>query len=201
MYNGKYNSGKKRHKRSVVLAVSVLVLLTIAITGTIAYLLDETGPIKNIFQPTSVPNKVEETFENGKKTDVMINNMSTDVPAYIRAKVVVNWVNPNNTSEVAGTMPVKETDYKIDMQLKGWEEYEGYYYYTSIVQPGDNTDILFTDCYPIGNNAPSGYVLSVEILGESIQAVGQDAKGNKPIALSWGVDIVDGEVVSATITE
>ena len=61
--------------------------------------------------------------------------------------------------------------------------------------------MLFTDCAPVAANVPEGYSLSVEILAQTIQADGVDAKGNKPIELAWGVDIVDGNVVAASIEQ
>ena len=43
-----------------------------------------------------------------------------------------------------------------------------------------------------------GYTLHVEIVSQSIQAEGTNAKGEKPVQLAWGVTIEDGSVTAYT---
>lgn len=50
-----------------------------------------------------------------------------------------------------------------------------------------------------GGIATSSNAERIEILAQSIQADGVDSDSNKPIELTWGVDIVDNDVVAATI--
>ena len=45
----------------------------------------------------------------------------------------------------------------------------------------------------------NGYHLTIDIMAQTIQAKGVDAKGNKPIELAWGVDIEGGQLKDATI--
>ena len=192
MYTGKYNNNKWFHKRNLILAASLLLLITVVVSGTVAWITSNTDNVVNEFTLTSVPNEVVEKFDGNTKTEVKIKNTSVDVPAYIRASVVINWVNPDNPSEVAGEVPVERTDYDITWTMKDWVKgSDGYYYYTKSVDPGDTTDELFTDCAPVANKTPAGYALSVEILGESVQAVPAQA-----VKEAWGVTVnADGTII------
>lgn len=188
MYKGKHSKKTKVRKSPIVLMVSMILLVTVAITGTLAFLADETPGLTNIFNPTSVPNRVDEDFDGSVKNEVKITNTSTDVDAYIRAVVVVNWVSTEDSSVVLSTAPDEGTDYEISWTMSGWEKgSDGYYYHKSAVAPGASTGELFTGCkLKEGITAPEGYTLSVEILGQSIQAVGTTEFGEHPVMIAWG---------------
>ena len=50
------------------------------------------------------------------------------------------------------------------------------------------TGNLINSIKPIGNNAPEGYYLSVQILSSAIQADGVNAKGTPAVVDAWGVE-------------
>ena len=79
-------------KRSLVLVVSVLVLLLAVAGGTLAWLTANTGPVVNTFTPAQVSCKVTEDFNGTTKSNVNVENTS-DIPAYIRVKLVTYRVN------------------------------------------------------------------------------------------------------------
>ena len=205
MYHGKHI---RKSKRPVALLVSLVMLLAVAVVGTAAFLTTSKGPVTNTFTPAHVPNKVVENFNGSTKSNVAIRNEG-DVPAYIRVALVATWVN--DQGEVYGEKPVPDTDYTVSLAqpTNGWAKSGDYYYYTQPVGKGVTTDVLFTSIAPElvegtdkTQNQPEGYVLSIEILSQSIQADGVDEKGNKPIELAWGVDIPGvGQVVKATIKQ
>ena len=89
---------KRINKKVILLAVSLMLILSAAIGGTVAYLIDQTGSITNTFTPAKVTPEVTEDFTNNVKKDVKITNKG-DIPAYIRVKVVVTWKNGNDRSE------------------------------------------------------------------------------------------------------
>lgn len=164
------NAAHSGAKRSLVLVVSVLVLLLAVAGGTLAWLTAQDS-VNNTFTPAHVTCTVEETFNGTEKTNVQIKNTS-DIPAYIRAYIVVTW--KDSTSNVYGQLPVANTDYTIVMaQNTGWVTgSDGYYYYTSPVAVGGNTDTLISECEPVAGKAPNdNYNLSVEIIAEAIQSV------------------------------
>ena len=88
-------------------------------------------------------------------------------------------------------VPVKDTDYEVDMGESKWVLHNGYYYYTDIVSPNESTEHLFDSITVVDGATPKGYALSVELLSQSIQAEGTNAKGEKPVQLAWGVTITE----------
>lgn len=174
-------NGKRVMKtKKPVALVALLVLLCCAVTGTVAFLVTKTGPVTNTFTPAHVSTAVDETFKNGVKSDVKIKNTG-DIPAYIRAAVIINWADGDGN--VSAT-PVKTTDYTIKWTKEGWVEHGGYYYYTAPVAVGALTGQLFTGCeLAKGVTPPEGYSLQVTILADGIQSEPADA-----VIQAWGVD-------------
>ena len=174
-------NGKRVMKtKQPVALVALLVLLCCTVAGTLAYLVDSTDPVTNTFTPAHVSTAVDETFENGVKSDVKIQNTG-DIPAYIRAAVIINWADGDGN--VSAT-PVKTTDYTIKWTKEGWVEHGGYYYYTAPVAVGALTGQLFTGCeLAKGVTPPEGYSLQVTILADGIQSEPADA-----VIQAWGVD-------------
>lgn len=205
---------RRKNKKSFVLLTALIVLLAaLAVAGTIAYLISKPGKVVNTFVPGEVPNEVVENFENNVKKNVQIKN-DGNVDAYIRAEVVVTWAevddNGDYTGNVYGTVPEMGVDYEwypdgdsaengnIGKIGEGWiKGDDGRYYYTKRVESGESTNILFTNCKPLVSedtgktpNQPEGnYVLSVEIMGQSIQADGMSGNGTdkQPVVFcEWG---------------
>ena len=188
-------NGKRVMKtKQPVALVALLVLLCCTVAGTLAYLVDSTDPVTNTFTPAHVSTAVDETFENGVKSDVKIQNTG-DIDAYIRATVVVNWASDSETEKnvVSGIVPKEGTDYTIDWTMVNWVKVGDYYYYTQKVAAKGETKQLFTDCkLKEGVTPPSGYHLQVTILADGIQAdgvgVASDGKTTTPMEDAWGVD-------------
>lgn len=166
---------KRMKKKSLLLVAGIVLMLTIAIGGTIAYIVTNTTPVVNTFTPGEVPITIHETFDGETKSNVYVIN-DGNVPAYIRAKIIVTW--KNEAGEVYWKQPTQTNDYEIDINTKDWKQggSYGFYYYQGIVQPGDPTNPLINSCkMRDGANQPDGYTLSVEIIAESIQAEGMGA--------------------------
>ncbi|MBQ3179965.1 MAG: hypothetical protein IJB55_01235 [Firmicutes bacterium] len=178
---------KTQHK-SIALLVSLALLLTISIAGTMAYLVDKSEPVQNTFQPVSVPPEVIEEFENNIKTNVQIRN-NGNIPAYIRAQIVVNWVSVDADGKVTGiyggAVPEEDSDYTMTINTTDWTKgSDGFYYHETPVKANDNSSVLISSAsLEDGTIPPDGYQLSVEILAQSIQAEPADA-----VAETWGKD-------------
>ena len=159
---------KRINKKVILLAVSLLLILSAAIGGTVAYLIDQTGSITNTFTPVKVTPGINENFENNVKNNVKITNTG-DIPAYIRVKVVVTWKDKEDN--VYGAAPVLGTDYTWQIPGTDWVKgSDGFYYYTKPVPAGEKTSVLLTACQPVAGRAPAGYSLSVDIHAQAIQA-------------------------------
>lgn len=158
---------KRIRKKALLLAVSVALVLTAAIGGTIAYIVTKTDSVTNTFEPAKVPIKVDEEFNGTAKSDVKIQNTG-NISAFIRAKIVVTWKDTNGN--VSAIKPVEGTDKDYTISYGGdWKKVEDFYYYKEAVESNYSTTDLISECKKVGN-APEGYNLSVEIIAESIQS-------------------------------
>lgn len=165
---------KRMKKKSLLLAAGIVLMLTIAIGGTIAYLVANTESITNTFEPGRVPISVDESFTGGVKSDVKITN-DGNVPAYIRAKIIVTWKDAQGN--VSAVKPVLGTDYSMNINTADWTEAGGFYYYKESVEATGKTTNLIESCTR-SVTPPDDYDLSVEIIAESIQADGMDGVSN-----------------------
>lgn len=163
-------------KKAIVLLLSLSLLVTAALSTTLAYLVSNPVSVVNSFTPAHVDSSVVETISGTTKNNVKIQN-DGDIPAYIRAKVVFTWqkteIDPASNKEVVYALPAENDDYNITWTKDGWAEgqdQDGFYYYNQQVPAGETTDVLFTECSPVANKAPEGYSFCVEILCDAIQA-------------------------------
>lgn len=174
-----HNTNKSgfRWKRSGILLAAVIVLLAGAVGGTWAFLVAQSEPVQNNFTYAHVSCTINEKFENDVKSDVKIQNTG-DIPAYIRARIVVTWKGANGN--VSSTVPVKDSDYTITFNETDWKQEGDYWYCKTAVDAKDFTPVLITKCEKTGD-APDGYDLSVEILADAIQSEPANA-----VKEAWG---------------
>lgn len=183
------------HKKSQVvkLVICLLLILSITVTGTVAFLVTHTTSITNRFDDSYVACEVSEDFNEVTKRDVKIKNTG-DTQAYIRAYVNVVWMN--DAHEVYGVSPT-ESEYTIDYVTDGdWlEGSDGYWYYKYPVNAGDLTTTLINECsIADGVTAPDGYYLSVEIVCQAVQSTPYRVVGDM-----WHVTL-NGTVIVAVGT-
>jgi len=173
----------KNTKKSILLIAMVGLLLTVAVSGTLAYLVDVTGEVRNTFTPSKVTCEVVETGWNDgdeAKSSVQIKNTG-DVDAYIRAAVIANWCNAQG--QVIAP-------YSLNLSLgTNWEQNGDYYYYKLKVSPNSLTGNLLAQAIATPDAAPANADhLEVTIVCQAVQADGTDVDGKKPVVQAWGVD-------------
>lgn len=207
MKNGKYYRPQKGyfHVRYVAVLVSMVLLLTGTLGGTLAYLLTSDAPVENEFLPSQVTSLVvEDNFNGQTKSNVKIQNTG-DISAFIRADIVVTWMHEakDGTITVLHEKPVLNTDYTMSLNTGKWVEKDGYYYWPAEVAAAGMTENLINSATMKNTRTVDGkeYTISIEIVSSAIQAQGTDSKGNKPVELAWGVNIADGNVSAASITQ
>ena len=178
---------KKRKINTAVLLIIIGAILLTSIGVTLAYLSLKTPEITNNFVPAAVSCKVEEQFEDGVKSQVKVRNTG-DASAYIRAAVVVNFVNDLNGS-VLSTAPVEGQDYTLTFEDNlAWKKgADGYYYHKQPVAVNSLTNTLISSAQAL--NEPEGYSLSIQILASAIQS-----DPPKAVQESWGVTIRNKEI-------
>lgn len=173
-------------KRSLVLVVSVLVLLLAVAGGTLAWLTAQTDGVVNTFTPAQVSCVVTENFNGTTKSNVNVTNTS-DIPAYIRIKLVTYRVNEDR-QHIGGTATIPTFT-----PGEGWVKYGEYYYYTLPVAASgtpnspliDETGIKLTGSY---DDADGGKQV-IEVMAEAIQSVPDTA-----VKDAWGVTISENNV-------
>ena len=189
MYQGTYvkrrRKSKVRMNRATVLLMAILMLIGVVAGSTVAYLIAQTDDVANTFEYGKVSCRVEEKFDKKEKKDVQIQNTG-NVNAYIRATVVVNWLDKDNN--IVASVPAGYT-YNLTVNTgvnSKWVEGKGgYYYYTSPVAPGDFTEGSLLTCtvtYPPDLTNPE-YTLSVEILATAVQSEPASA-----VTEAWGAN-------------
>ena len=176
MARGKYErvvKHRKKRKKVVSLLLSIALLLTLATGGTLAYIVTKSAMAQNQFVAGYVTSSVN---NNGTVT----NNGNVD--AYIRAAVVVNWMD--NDGNVYGIKP----DCSVTTNT-GWTEVDGFYYYTSPVPSGNATTTAPATVGDPDAAPSSDYSLSIEIVAEAIQAEGTLDSNDSVTAVldAWGL--------------
>lgn len=187
------------------LAWSLIALALIgASTGAVfAYLSQQGGSVSNAFTPDLETNpSINETFTDNVKTNVSVNVGALDYAVYVRAAIVVTWQKTETVDgveqvHVYGQLPVAGTDYSIDLNAgdsKPWFQQGDFYYYRQKVDSKEPnqavlTDVLINSCKPL-TSAPTGYSLHVEIIAQTIQAVGtMDGTDVPAVTDAWGIRI------------
>lgn len=182
-----YSQYRRTGLKQWVLLLLVPVLLICAVGGVYAYITAKTVDITNRFDPVEVTCRVEEQFDGEVKRDVRIRNTG-DINGFIRAMVVVSWVNSNG--KVLAAAPVEGVDYTVEWGDGQWSKgSDGFWYHGAAVPPNGTTGYLIKTLSP--TTTPAGYQLQVQIFATAIQA-------DPPAAAeaAWGVD-VSGYVMTA----
>lgn len=192
MYQGRYSerantaparkgTAKRRRLRwskPFAVLACVAVLLTGFVGSSLAWLMDNTDPVVNEFTPGKVSTSINENMNGNTKSNVSFTNTG-NVPAYIRAKLVITW--QDGSGNVYGQAPVLGDDYTMSGLGSDWVQSGDYYYYTAVVQPGGATGVLFSSITQKGENPAEDYTLHVEVLAESIQS-----EPVKAVIDAWG---------------
>ena len=177
MYNGSHVSPRKksgRSRRPLLLLASLVLLLALAVGGTVAWLNTSSGPVTNTMTPGNVPITINETFTGATKSEVSVTN-NGNIDAYIRVAIVANAIDAEG-NVVAGNKPV----YTIN--TANWQELDGYYYYKGAVAPNGTTEALFSGDVKVTDVKVTG---ELNILAESIQVLG-GIKGETASVYAWG---------------
>lgn len=176
-----------------------------------AYLRKTTEAGNNFKPDLPVTPTVKEKFDGQEKKNVKIEVGDTGYPVYVRAAIVVTWkrakddpvVKDAKKDDVYFIMPKEGRlavegddiyvdgeenyygDYMIYLSLgddSNWVKIGDYYYYKLPVESGKETEALIERCFQVNpQNAPEGYVLSVDIIAQTVQAIGTTDEDNENV--------------------
>lgn len=196
MKNGKYQGrheakaascGQKRihlNGRLTAMVIATVMLLALAIGGTVAWLTDKSPAVVNTFTPSQVKCEVTENFDGTVKSNVNVKNTS-DIHAFVRVKLVTYRVNEAG-NHIGGT--AKIPSFTLG---DGWVERDGYYYYTKPVEPNASPEAALTASgitLQKYDDADGGKQV-IEVMAEAIQSVPETA-----VQEAWHVTIANGKV-------
>ena len=193
-YTGKFTARKLGKAFPFLALILILVAVVSLTTGVVvAYLSATTDAVSNTFVPDEPTNpSVAETFDGNTKQNVSVNVGDPGYAVFVRAAVIVTWQDKDGN--VYGEVPVAGTDYEISFNESQWFLQDDFWYCTDPVNAG-NSPVLITTCTPKDGRAPDGYTLNVEIMTQTIQALGTTDTGNTPAATNaWGVTVSDGKL-------
>lgn len=157
--------------------VIVIVIISVAVAALVnAAYIKRAEEVNNAFKSAdSIVPGIKENFDGDIKENVYFtvddpeNDLYTEYPLYVRVKLVFTW---QDKDEIVYYKTVEDEDYFIKLNENDWEKIGDYYYYKYAVQSGDKTSVLIEECRQIKPAPADGYTLSVEILVQTVQAVG-----------------------------
>lgn len=190
MYKGKYEDKHReeaaapasektlRTGRVTAIVMVTVLLLALAIGGTVAWLSTKSAPITNTFTPSKVACQVQEEFNSttGEKTKVNVENTG-DTQAFIRVKLVSYRTN-NAGEHIGGTATLPSFDLG-----ENWAKYNGYYYYKLPVAAGGKPEANLTNKMTLTKDytdADGGHQ-AIDVMAEAIQSVPEAA-----VQAAWG---------------
>ncbi len=182
-------------KNIVIFAVTASLLLTAALTTAYAKYRKGSEAVENTFSAAEYgePSISDNVEKNGSghfvKNNLAVIAADEGYPVYVRAELVVTWQNADGI--VYGSQPVPGTDYALEYDTDKWvKASDGFFYYTEKVESGSHTAPLIGAQQALEqlSSAPVGYTMHVEVISETIQAVGNTDDDSASAVLSaWGV--------------
>lgn len=175
-------ANKSLLKRWIPILVVLVVLVAAAavVSRVVAYYIRSTDEVEEDYTPAEAK---DPSFELGsgttEVTNVVISVPDEGYPVYVRAAIVVTWKLENGDVFFGDFGAPPPNDYTL---LTGdqWQlQSDGFYYYKAALESGKTTAPLVTRCALGTQDVPDGCVLSVEIIVQTIQAIGTTDGSNE----------------------
>lgn len=169
--------------RKAALILSLCLIFALTVGTTVALLVAHTNAVTNTFTAAKSKITIEETTDDGIKSEIRVKNEGT-ATSYVRVKLVLNWVSEDGKVVSGGSLPT------VTLNDDGsWFEKDGIYYYKTPVGPKDSDNNMTANLLkdPITeptDGKPAGCHLEVTVLAESIQAA-----PSKAVTESWHVGV------------
>lgn len=169
-----------KRRNSILLAICAAVLILAGMfIGVYARYIRNSGDVKNTFDYAV---SINPTVQDDKS--ILVGD--TEYPVYVRAAIVVTWQNSEGI--VYFTKPVENSDYTLTLGADWTKGTDGYYYYKPAVSSGGQTGSLISSFRQTGETPVEDYALNVEIIAQTVQAVGYtDDDTKQAYQDAWGI--------------
>ena len=174
-------------KRILAILILCLILLVYLTTSVVAYMIKKTASVDNEFLTPEVACSVRESFENGIKSSIKVNN-DGNIDVYIRIRFVSYWVDQGG-NKVSRFSPTLDFDYDNTNWIKS-SNTDTYYHKNPIAAGNLTSEFLLNDFELLTDGE---YKQVVEVFAEAIQANPNSAAGNVDV---WNVQITDGIITN-----
>lgn len=128
---------KTVNTKVIILIITAVLLLVAGFVPTLAKMVTKSSSVSNSFQPGKI---VLEANTDGEYTTIT-NTTQSDVGAYIRVAIVVNYQDYNDNS-IYHEGALEGVDYTIIDTADWIKGADGFYYYTKPVAIGQTTTVL-----------------------------------------------------------
>lgn len=170
----KLKAHKGRHTITHAMVLVIVLCLVAICYGVVAKYTKSSTQLRDVFSRAvyDTPTLTDD--------DLTVTIGEHDYPVYVRVSVVPTWQTSGGI--VYYQVPTLGTDYSFTYSSTNWtlNTSDGYYYYNTAVAGGTSTLTLASDGITLLRDPPTGYTLHVELLTETIQAIGT-TDGNQPI--------------------
>lgn len=195
---------KKLFKTHAKLCIAVLALVLVTVGGTLALMAVSSNSLINSFTAASIDTEIKEVLTDGNK-QVSIVNKADSSDAYVRARIMVSGINPNqvlirstvaDAEEAAVSETGKDSVYLVMGegygQDKPWnwgkdgseDSYsDDYYYYLDVLKSGqESTKLLEKVVLGKDLQEDEGFLegFTVTIYHESVLAIEKPGEGKRP---------------------
>lgn len=160
------STGTNTEKKELLIVGLATILAIGLITAVAAYYLQENRGEEASYEMAYVSCEIQEDFNGQQKNSIIVKNTS-NVPAYIRVRLISYWQTPSGKIAGRSSPELKVT------AAEGWtSEGKDVWSYSEPVEPGTSTpNLLSTPLYLQTDG--EGYIQVVKVLAEAIQTDGK----------------------------
>lgn len=185
-----------------IVTTFILILFVIStISGAVyAYLSATTDSSVNNVMTASPSHtiQIQETFATNADNNLLKSNVSVNVgdpgyAVYVRVAIVATWKDENEN--VYWDMPTNGTDFQMELNDSDWFQGSDSYYYLKSMFIGTDenkgcTPVLIKSCQQIAMPPLDGYQLHIEIIAQTIQALGSTDENDIPaVTDAWEIEV------------
>ena len=183
--------GKIKIKIAVIAIVAIAV--SFVMQSTLAYY-TVLGTATNVVTSGDIQFIIHETTDQGTEFpregvyvipgDIVSKKVTIESdcghPFYLRVKMVYGIDSKELTADDC---------FKLNINEENWKYYDGWYYYTGIVNPGETTPQVFSHVEMVGDSIDNSYLgktLKLTVKAQAVQSENNPIEGgNTYTALGW----------------